>query len=65
MDNKYFFFIKIPPHIFLAIIITDSDLWEFNINAGWNMYSSQSPYLSELDFCNSSVWNIQFYELDF
>ena len=29
------FFIKLPPHIFLAIRITDSDLWEFNINAGW------------------------------
>ena len=25
----------------------------------------QSPYLSALDFCNSSVWNIKFDELDF
>ena len=25
----------------------------------------QSPYLSALDFCNSSVWNVKFDELDF
>ena len=30
-----------------------------------NIISSLSSYLSALDFCNYSVWNIQFDELDF
>ena len=32
----------------------------------WKIYvSSPTPYLSELDFSNSPVWNIEFDELDF